>query len=69
MLTYEHFIKANEALFKCYESVKPKKFEAFTPFEKDTLCASEKRDVESFLENGSLKFSSLVQERIQAMEH
>ena len=68
MFTYAQYVQANEALFTCMEGVKPKKFDGLSPFEKTEVCKTEKATVEGFLKNGSLSFTSLIDERLNALK-
>ena len=68
MSTYEKYILANNALRECFEDYDPKSYEELTPFEQEQVCKEEKETVAEFLKSGALKFSSLVQERIDILD-
>lgn len=63
--TYEKFIAANHALFKCMESVSAEQVKAMSPAEQNQVCHAESQAVAHFLQNDSVNFKSLVNERLQ----
>jgi hypothetical protein len=67
MFTYVTYIKVNEALFKCYEGIKPKAYEALSKSDQENVCKTEREAVEAILASGELRFPSIVSERLNAI--
>jgi hypothetical protein len=65
---YEEFIAANQALMDCYGSVPAEQYNAMSNYEQSNLCKNEANKVADFLKSGSLSFSSILAQRINALE-
>ena len=65
---YENFIKANHALFACYEAVNHEQWKALSKPEQDSLCKDEKAAVADFLKNDQVHFRELIQARINSFQ-
>ena len=66
MSSYEQFIAANEALFKCMESAKADK--TLSAEAQTSICRSEGDAVASFLKNDQVSFRSLLDARLSALK-
>jgi hypothetical protein len=62
--TYAQFIAANEALFKCMESVSNDSFQALSAADQGAVCKVEGDAVAGFINNNSVTFRSLINERL-----
>jgi hypothetical protein len=68
MSVYESFIKANHALFACYEAVPNEEFQAMSKAVQQDVCKDEKAAVATFLKEDSVHFRSLIQARIASFD-
>ena len=66
MSSYEQFIVANEALFKCMEAAKADK--TMSAEAQAQVCRSEGDAVASFLKNDQISFRSLLDARLSALK-
>jgi hypothetical protein len=53
---YESFIKANHALFACYEATPNEEYQAMAKPAQQALCQAEKAAVAQFLKDDSVHF-------------
>ena len=68
MSTYQRFIQAKEAIFKCMESMTTEQYQSLGASAQETVCRSEGEKVASFLQNDSVHFKALLDESIAAMK-
>ena len=68
MSVYESFIKANHALFACFEAVPNDQFQAMDPQAQDAVCKDERAAVAEFLQNDQVHFRELIKARIASFE-
>ena len=61
---YAKFIAANEALFKCMESVSNDQFQAMSAADQGAVCKAEGDAVATFMSQNSVNFKSLLNEKI-----
>ena len=64
---YAKFIAANEALFKCMEATSADQYNAMSAADQANVCKSEASEVASYLQNNSVNFRSLLNERIDSL--
>ena len=64
--TYLTFMQANEALANCMAGVKADQYQAMSAAEQQTVCKSEASSVRDLLQNDSVSFRNLLNERIAA---
>ena len=64
--TYLTFMQANEALAKCMSGVKPEQYQAMSAADQGNVCKSEANTVRDLLQNDSVSFRNLLNERIAA---
>lgn len=65
---YENFIKANHALFACYEAVPNDQFQAMNKQDQDMVCKEERTAVAQFLQNDQVHFRELIKARLNSMQ-
>ena len=65
---YENFIKANHALFACYDAVNNDAFQAMGKADQDALCKDEKAAVAQFLKDDSVHFRELITARLASFD-
>lgn len=65
--TYAQFIGANEALFKCMDSIPSDQFDAMSPCEQSKVCKVEADAVSGFLTSNAVNFRSMIGERLDSM--
>lgn len=68
MSVYESFIKANHALFACYEATPNEEYQAMAKPAQQALCQDEKAAVAQFLKDDSVHFRQLIAARIASFE-
>ena len=64
---YGKFIAANEALFKCMESVPVAQYEAMSADAQVNVCKAESDNVAEFLKNDSVGFRGLIHEKLASL--
>lgn len=65
---YEQYIAANQALMDCYAQVPAEQYSTMSVYDQQNLCYNEQSKVADFLKSGSLSFSSILSQRIKALE-
>ena len=66
--TYVAWIQANDALAKCMSAQKVESYQAMSAAEQDNVCRSEANAVRDLLNNDSVSFRNLLNQRIDALK-
>lgn len=65
---YEQYIAANQALMNCYGQTSAEQFQSMSVYDQGNLCKAESSTVADMLKSGSLSFSSILGQRIKALD-